>query len=117
MILKREESERMAAVLHELGLSYEEAVKVMCGVTKDAQLVEHLWGKPNAVQEKSRLVKLGLALITFPVPMMGIKKTLGTILITAALIKERRSSIRVVDTYNTFRDVTRELQKTWESDY
>lgn len=115
--MKREESERMAAVLHELGLSYEEAVKVMCGVTKDAQLVKHLWGNPNAVQEKPRLVKLGLALITFPVPMMGIKKTLGTILITAALIKERRSSIRVVDAYNSFRDVTRELQKTWESDY
>jgi len=43
--------------------------------------------------------------------MMGIKKTLGTILITAALIKERRSSTRVVDAYNAFRDVTRELQK------
>ena len=111
MVVKREESERMAAVLHELGLSYEEAVKVMSGVTKDAQFVKRLWGRPNAGQMKPRLIKLGLALVTFPVPMMGIRKTLGTILITAALIKERRSSTRIVDAYNTFRGVTRELQK------
>jgi len=109
--VKREESERMAAVLHELGLSYEEAVKVMAGVNEDAEFVKRLWGRPDAGQEKPQLIKLGLALITFPVPMMGIKKTLGTILITAALIKEHRSSIRIVDAYNTFRDVTRELQK------
>jgi len=110
--VKREESERMATVLHELGLSYEEAVKVMTGVNKDARFVKRLWGRPDARQEKPRLIKLGLALITFPVPMMGIKKTLGTVLITAALIKERRSSIRIVDAYNTLRDITRELQKT-----
>ena len=97
---------KTSSQLHELGLSYEEAVKVMSRVTKDAQFVKRLWGRPNAGQVKPRLSSRNL-----PSAHDGNQKTLGTILITAALIKERRSSTRVVDAYNAFRDVTRELQK------
>ena len=108
--MRPEELEPIVAALRELGLSYEETVKLMSGVTKDVKNLRSLWGKPSAGGQKgSRLIKLGVSLIAFPIPTIGIKKSLGSILIAAGLIQERMKHLHVADVYSTFQDVNREL--------
>lgn len=110
--MEPKELEIIAVALRELGLSYEEAVKIFSGVTKDAHTLRSLWGKPIAGEQKnSRLIKLGASLIAFPVPTIGIKKSIGAMLIAAGLIRERRKHLRVADVYRTFQDVNLELKK------
>jgi hypothetical protein len=111
-LLKPEELETIVMALRELGLSYDETVKLMSEVTKDEKSLRSLWGKPSAEGQKgSRLIKLGVSLIAFPIPTIGIKKSLGAMMIAAGLLKERTKHIHVADVYNTFQDVNRELQK------
>jgi hypothetical protein len=112
MCLRPEELETIVLALRELGLSYAETIKLMSGVTKDAKSLRSLWGKPSARGlEGSRLIKIGMSLIAFPVPTIGIKKSLGAMLIAAGLVKERMKHMHVADVYSTFQDVNRELQK------
>jgi hypothetical protein len=99
-------------VSRELGLSYEETVKLMSEVMKDAKNLRPLLGKPGVGGRKgSRLIKLGVSLIAFPIPTIGIKKSLGATLIAAGLIRERMKYMRVADVFSTFKDVNRELQR------
>ena len=110
--MRPEELETLVIALRELGVSYDETVKLMSAVTKDAKSLRPLWGKPGAgVQKGSRLIKLGVSLIAFPIPTIGIKKSLGAMLITAGLIQERMKHLHVADVYSTFQEVNRELQK------
>jgi len=110
--LKREESETLIATLRELGLSYEETAQLMKEASKDKKSLRPLWGKPGVEpQKKSQLIKLGAALIAFPIPTVGIKKSLGAILIATGLLQERRKHIHVADVYATFQDVNSELRK------
>ncbi len=112
MSLRPEELETIVAALRELGLGYDETVKLMSGVTKDAKSLRSLWEKPGAGgQSGSRLIKLGVSLIAFPIPTIGIKKSLGATLIAAGLLKERMKHMHVADVYSTFQEVNRELQK------
>jgi len=110
--LRPEDLETIVVALRELGLSYDETVKLMSGVTKDAKSLRSLWGKPSVGGQKgSKLIKLGVSLIAFPIPTIGIKKSLGATLIAAGLVQERRKHIHVSDVYSTFQDVNKELQK------
>lgn len=110
--MRPEELKTIVIELRELGLSYNETVKTMSEVTKEVKSLRPLWGKSSPGGQKgSQLVKLGVALIAFPIPTVGIKKSLGAMLIVAGLLKERRKHIRVADVYGTFQDVNRELQK------
>ena len=112
MALRPEELETIGVALRELGLSCDETVKLMSGVTKDAKSLRGLWGKPGSgAQKDSQLIKLGLSLIAFPIPTIGIKKSLGAMLIAAGLVQERMKHLHIADVYNTFQDVNRELQK------
>ncbi len=110
--MKPEELETIVTVSRELGLSHEETVKLMSEVTKDAKNLRPLLGKPDAGGRKgSRLIKLGVSLIAFPIPTIGIKKSLGATLIAAGLLRQRMKHIHVADVYSTFKDVNRELQR------
>jgi hypothetical protein len=110
--LKPEELETIVTALRELGVSYEETAKLMRGVTEDTKSLGPLWGKPGAgAQRKSQLIKLGVALIAFPIPTVGIKKSLGAILVAAGLVQERMKHIHVTDVYATFQDVYSEIWK------
>jgi len=112
MSVRTEELETIVVALRELGLSYDETVKLMSEVTKDAKSLRSLWGKPSVGGQKgSRLIKLGVSLIAFPIPTIGIKKSLGAILIATGLVQERMKHIHVADVYNTFQDVNRELER------
>jgi hypothetical protein len=111
-VLKPEELETIVTTLRELGVSHGETAKLMKGVAEDAKSLVPLWGKSGAgTQRKSQLVKLGVALIAFPIPTIGIKKSLGATLIAAGLVQERMKHIHVSDVYTTFQDVCREIRK------
>ena len=110
--MRSEELETIVLSLRELGLSYEETVKLMSEVTIDAKSLRSLWGKPGAGGQKgSRLIKLGVSLIAFPIPTIGVKKSLGAMLIAAGLVQERIKHLHVADVYSAFQDVNKELQK------
>jgi len=115
MILKPKELETVVLALRELGLSYEETVKLMSEVTKDVKTLRSLWGKPSTGGRKgSGLIKLGVSLIAFPIPTVGIKKSLGAMLIVAGLMREKMKHMHVADVYSTFKDVNKELQRLRE---
>jgi len=101
------ELKKIATVLQELGLSYEETLEVMKGVAKDSRYVERLWRKGD----ENRLIKIGLALIAFPDPT--ISDILGTLLVSAGIIqaKIKRSTLHIEDVYKTFQDVNRNLPR------
>jgi len=103
--------EAVVEALHELGVSYEEGIKLMSDTTKDLKCLKSLWGKPSVGARKdSRLIKVGVSLIAFPIPTIGIKKSLGSILIAAGLIQQRMKHVHVADVYNIFQDVNKKLQ-------
>jgi hypothetical protein len=52
-----------------------------------------------------------VSLIAFPIPTIGVKKSLGATLIAAGLVQERTKHMHVTDVYSTFQDVSRELRK------
>lgn len=112
MSVKPDELKSVVVALRELGLSYEETAELMRSVTKDAKTLKSLWGKPSAGGRKgSGLIKLGVSLIAFPIPTVGIKKSLGATLIAAGLLRQRMDHLNVADVYTTFKDVNRELLK------
>jgi hypothetical protein len=112
MILRLQELETKVQALRELGLTYEEAVKLMGEVAKDTRSLKSLWGKPSAGGKKGpSLIKLGVSLIAFPIPTIGIKKSLGAALIAAGLIQQRMKHLHIADVYSTFKDINKELNK------
>jgi len=104
--VKSEELKNVAAMLHELGLSYEETLNAMRGVAKDSHFIGRLWKKGD----ETRLVKIGLALIAFPDPT--VTDIIGTALVSAGIIqtKIKRSTLHIEDVYKTFPKLIRELQ-------
>ena len=113
MFVKLDELERTVLMLRELGLSYKETAKLMSEFTQDLKGLMSLWGKPGSPERKgSSLIKLGVGLIAFPIPTIGIKKSLGTFLIAAGLLRQKMEHINVTDVYTTFKDISVELEKT-----
>jgi hypothetical protein len=110
--LKPEELRTVVTALRELGLSREETANLLKGITKDVHALTPIWGRLGGIsQKKSQLIKLGVALIAFPVPTIGIKKSLGAMLIAAGMVQERMKHLHAADVYGTFQDVYSELQK------
>jgi hypothetical protein len=93
-------------VLQELGLSYQETLKVMKGFTENLRSTKSLWRDGD----KSRLVKIGLTIIAIPEPT-PISETLGGLILSLGLIqnKMKKSTLHIEDVYKTFQDVNRNL--------
>jgi len=84
----------------------------MKGVTTDTKSLRPLWGKSGAgAQRRSQLPKRGIALTAFTIPTIGIKKSLGTILIAAGLVQEGMKHTHVADVYTALQDVRSEIRK------
>jgi hypothetical protein len=111
--LKPEEIKRtILPCARELSLSRKEMASVLNETVKETRCVGRLWGNPNDIKDRrSRLIKLGLALIAFPDPT--ISDVIGAMLVAAGLVQEKikQSPLKAVDVYNTFQDVTKEIQK------
>jgi len=99
---------KMAVVLQELGLSYEETLEVINEMSKDVNHAKKLWRNGN----KSKLIKLAITLITFPEPT-PISETMGAAVLAAGLIQNqiKKSTLHVEDVYKTFQEMNNEILK------
>lgn len=99
---------RMAVVLQELGLSYKETLEVLHEMSKDVNNAKKLWRG----EQKSKLIKLALTLITFPEPT-PISETVGAAVLVAGLVQNRikKSTLHVEDVYKTFQDMNNDILK------
>jgi len=104
--MKTEESKNLVDVLRELGLSYEETADVMMGVAGDLRSLRVLLRRGD----NSWVIKLGLALIAFPEPV--ISDIVGSILVSAGVLhaKMKRSALHIEDVPNTLQGVIKDLQ-------
>ena len=106
--VEKKEMKRMAVVLQELGLSYTETLEVLHEMSKDVNKAQKLWQG----EQKSKLIKLALTLITFPEPT-PISETVGAAVLVAGLVQNRikKSTLHVEDVYKTFQNVNNDILK------
>jgi hypothetical protein len=106
--VKTEELKSLSVVLRELGSSYEETLDAMKEVAKNSHLAGRLWKNG----EKKTLVKMGLALIALPDPIVS--DIIGALLISAGIVqaKIKSSTLHVEDVYNTFPKLIKELHES-----
>ncbi len=99
---------RIVLVLQELGLSYAETLEVINDIAKDVNKTKKLWRDGY----KSKLIRIALALITFPEPT-PLSETMGAAVLVAGLIqnKVKNSTLHVEDVYKTFQDVNNDILK------
>jgi len=103
--MKNDEIKTLADTLKELNENYIEVIQTMKETTKEVKATKQLWRKEN----KSILIKLGLALIAFPDPT--ISDIIGTVLVAAGTVQMgiRRRTIYVEDVYKTFHSTLKDL--------
>jgi hypothetical protein len=107
--VKTRELKTMATALQELGVSYEDTREAMKGVAEDLRSTKSLWRDGD----KSRLVKIGLALIACPEPT-PISETLGAFVLSLGIIQNKRknSTLHIEDVYKTLQHVNSSLLRT-----
>ena len=93
--------------LNELNESYVDLIQAMKGTIKEVKTTRQLWQDGK----KSKLIKLGLALIVFPEPT-PISETIGTFLVAAGAVQAgiRRRTIYVENVYKSFKDTLKEMR-------
>jgi len=104
--MKNDDAKSVVNVVNELSESYLDFIHTMKGTIREVSVTKHLWRDQN----KSKLVKLGLALIVFPEPT-PISETIGACLVAAGTVQQeiRRRSLYVEDVYKTFKDTLKEI--------
>lgn len=104
--MKTRELKTVGTVLQELMLSYGENLEVAKGLAKDLRYTKSL----RRDGDKSKLAKIGLALIAFPEPTL-ISDALGVFVLSLGIIqnKIKNSTLHIEDIYETFQDVNRNL--------
>ncbi len=109
--MKTNEIKTLTEALKELNEGYTDFLRSMMDAVKEVKTTKNLW--KNC--EKPWLIKLGLALIVFPEPV--ISDVLGSLLIAAGTVQEgiRRRTLHVEDIPKTFKSVMKELQAVEES--
>lgn len=108
--MKNEELKTMVNVVNELNESYMDFIKSMKGTAQETRMTKKLWRGGN----NSLLIKLGVALVVFPEPI--ISDVVGTFLIAAGTVQQgiKRHTIYVDDVYKTFHNTMREIWATRE---
>ena len=110
--MKTNDMKATVNALNELNESYVDLIQAMKGTIKEVKTTRQLWQDGK----KSRLIKLGLALIVFPEPT-PISGTMGTFLVAAGAVQAgiRRRSIYVEDAYKSFKDTLKEMRTIKDS--
>lgn len=100
----------MATALNELNDSYADFLQSLSGTVREVKVSKKLWKDGS----KPWLIKLGLALIVFPEPVLS--DVLGSLLIAAGTVQEgiRRRVLHVEDIPKTFKSVMKELRASKE---
>lgn len=101
----------LSDALKELNKSYDDFLCSMKDTVRETKAAKKLWHNG----QKPWLVKLGLALIVFPEPVVS--DVLGTLLVAAGTVQEglRRRALHVEDVPKTFKNLIKELQTVQES--
>lgn len=109
--MKTSDLKALSEALKELNESYTDFLCSMKDTVREAKTTKKLWHDG----QKPWLIKLGLALVLFPEPIVS--DVLGTLLIAAGTVQEgiRRRTLHVEDIPKTFKAVMRELQTAQES--
>ncbi|MEM3566609.1 MAG: hypothetical protein QXK18_07035 [Candidatus Bathyarchaeia archaeon] len=108
--MKPDEAKALATALNELNESYADFIHSLSGAIREVKASKKLWNNG----EKPWLIKLGLALIIFPEPVLS--DVLGSLLIAAGTVQEgiRRRALHVEDIPKTFQNVMKELRASEE---
>jgi len=104
--MKTEEMKNTVNAVNELSESYADLTQAMKGTIEEVKATNQLWRDKN----KPVLIKVGLALIVFPEPV--ISDILGTFLIAAGTVQHgiRRRTIYIENVYKTFQDTVKEIR-------
>lgn len=104
-------------VLLELSSTYKETTKILSKAAEEARSAKRLWGKPKPEQERPKLVKLGLDIMTFPGTISSIffssifhTDIIGISLVAAGLIQEKRSPMYAVNVLENFQETVPSVQ-------
>jgi hypothetical protein len=105
-----EDTATFIKLLHERGLSYQEAVTLLSKSLEEANRTKKLFRGENK-GSVSPLIKLGVTVFLVPVPV--ISESLGIILMSAGVIQSKVKGlpIQIEDVYETCQQINRELAK------
>ena len=108
--MKPDEAKALATALNELNESYADFLQSLSGTVREVKASKGLWNNGS----KPWLVRLGLALIVFPEPILS--DILGSLLIAVGTVQEgiRRRALHVEDIPKTFQSVMKELRTSEE---
>ena len=112
MQMKVEEAKTAAKALNELNESYSELFGAIKATARDAEASKKLWREGN----KSRLIKIGVALIVFPEPT-PISETVGACFVAAGAVQKgiQSRSLYVEDITKTFKNTLKDVWATKHS--
>jgi len=110
--MKVEEAKTAAKALSELNESYGELFGAIKATARDAKASKRLWRAGN----KSRLIKIGVALIVFPEPT-PISETVGACFVAAGAVQKgiQNRSLYVEDITKTFKNTLKDVWETKQS--
>jgi len=109
MQMKVEEAKTAAKALSELNESYSELFGAIRGTADGAEASKKLWRAGN----KSKLIKIGVALIVFPEPT-PISETVGACFVAAGAIQKgiQSRSLYMEDITKTFKNTLKDVWTT-----
>jgi hypothetical protein len=110
--MKQEQARTTAKALNELSESYIDLIGTVKGTASTAETAKKLWREGN----KSRLMKIGVALVFFPEPT-PISETVGACFIVAGAVKKgiQNRAIYLEDITKTFKNTLKDVLETRNS--
>ena len=110
--MKPEQAKTAAKALNELNQSYIDLLGAIKGTADTAEATKKLWREGN----KSRLIKIGVALIMFPEPT-PISETVGACFVAAGAVQRgiQNRAIYLEDITKTFKNTLKDVLETRNS--
>jgi hypothetical protein len=110
--MKPEQAKTAAKALNELNESYVDLLGAIKGTADTAEATKKLWRGGN----KSRLMKIGVALIMFPEPT-PISETVGACFVAAGAVQRgiQSRAIYLEDITKTFKNTLKDVLETCNS--
>ena len=112
MPMTQEQAKTAAKALNELNESYIDLLGAVKSTAETAETAKKLWREGN----KSRLMKIGVALVVFPEPT-PISETVGACFIGAGAVKKgiQNRAIYLEDITKTFKNTLKDVLETRNS--
>ena len=106
MLMKLEQAKTAAKALNELNESYIDLLGAIKGTANTAEASKKLWREGN----KSKLIKIGVALIMFPEPT-PISETVGACFVAAGAVQKgiQSRAIYLEDITKTFKSTLKDV--------